>query len=257
MQAIILAGGYGTRISEETDKRPKPMVKIGPRPIIWHIMKIYSTYGISDFVICCGYMGDVIKDYFLNYYERTNDITIDMSNDSLEVTKTNIEPWRITLADTGQDTMTGGRLKRIENHLTGDQFLMTYGDGLADIDINALIRSHNSSGMLATVTAVRPHSRYGVLDISPEGRVESFTEKPKEEENWISGGYFLLNRKVLSYVEDDTTTWERGPMERLAKEGQLNAYKHNGFWHPMDTLRDKLSLEAMWESQKAPWKKWT
>ena len=254
MKAVILAGGLGTRLSEETYLRPKPMVEIGGRPIIWHIMKIYSQHGVNDFIICCGYLGYVIKEYFINYFVHMSDLTIDLSNNNLTVHKKNSEPWKITLVDTGKETQTGGRLKRIQEYLVDEEnFCFTYGDGVADIDITKAIEFHEKHGKNATITAVSPPSRYGALEIS-ETRVTSFKEKP--EGDLINGGFFVLSPKIFDYIEGDTTSWENTALSKLAEINQLKAYKHSGFWLPMDTLREKNLLQELWESGNAPWKIW-
>ena len=255
MKAVILAGGYGTRLSEETDIKPKPMVEIGDKPILWHIMKIYSAYGVNDFIICCGYKGYIIKEYFSNYYLHSSDITFDMSQNKMELHHCNSEPWRVTLIDTGLNSGTGGRLKKIKPYLEDEDFCFTYGDGVSSINIQKLIDFHKKSKTVATVTAVLPPSRYGVLAFD-ENKIIGFDEKPEGDGGWINGGFFVLSPKVIDYIADDTTHWEHAPMKRLVAEGQLSAYYHHGFWHPMDTLRDKKSLEAMWASGKAPWKIW-
>ncbi len=255
MKAVILAGGYGTRISEESGIRPKPMVEIGGKPILWHIMKIYSAYGINDFIICCGYKGHMIKEYFANYYLNNADVTFDMRSNNMEVHSNNTEPWKVTLVHTGHNSMTGGRLKRVKDYIGNHTFCMTYGDGLSDINIGELIRYHRSQKTLATLTAVQQPGRFGVFNLSTEDtRISSFTEKPMGGEMpWINGGFFVLEPEVIDYIEDDQTTWEREPLETLANEGELSAYRHTGFWQPMDTLRDKNVLEEMWQSGKAPW----
>jgi glucose-1-phosphate cytidylyltransferase len=255
MKAVILAGGLGTRISEETQVRPKPMVEVGGRPILWHILKTYSTHGINEFVICLGYKGYMIKEYFANYYLHMADVTFDMATNAMEVHQNSAEPWRVTLLDTGENTQTGGRLKRVRDYVSGEDFCFTYGDGVGDVDIKALVAFHHRQGTKATVTAVQPPGRYGALDIKGN-RIAAFEEKPPGDSAWISGGYFVLSPSAIDYIENDDTIWERGPMERLAQEGQMSAYTHRGFWHPMDTIRDKLALEAMWESGQAPWKVW-
>jgi glucose-1-phosphate cytidylyltransferase len=256
MKAVILAGGLGTRISEETSVRPKPMVEIGGMPVLWHIMKTYSHHGINDFVICCGYKGYVIKEYFANYFLHMSDVTFDMSKNSMEVHARKAEPWRVTLVDTGDDTMTGGRLKRVASYLKDEPaFCLTYGDGVGDINITDLISFHASSKVKATVTATIPPGRFGALNLSGS-KVNSFMEKPKGDGAMINGGYFVLSPEVLSYITDDYTIWEREPIERLAQEGNLVAYLHQGFWQPMDTLRDKVHLEELWQSGNAPWKVW-
>jgi glucose-1-phosphate cytidylyltransferase len=257
MKVVLLAGGYGTRLSEETDLRPKPMVEIGGKPILWHIMKIYSHYGYNDFVICCGYKAYFVKDYFHNYYMHAADMVIDLAKNAVEYLGSTSEPWRITLVDTGLDTMTGGRIKRIQKHIGDEPFLLTYGDGVADIDIDALVRYHKENGRLATMTAVLPSGKFGVLGIGEGGRVASFQEKPRGDGSWANGGFFVLQPEVFDYIkEGDATVFERKPLEDLAKDGQMQAFKHDGFWKPMDTLRDKLELQSLWESGRAPWKVW-
>ena len=256
MKAVLLAGGFGTRLSEETDLLPKPMVEIGGRPILWHIMKIYTHFGINDFIICLGYNGYVIKEYFINYYRHMSDLSVDTGSGDIEIHQARTEKWRVTLVETGLNTMTGGRLKRISKYLSpNEDFLMTYGDGVASINIQALIEFHRNEGRLATVTAVRPPGRFGALEIE-DNRVERFTEKPQGDGSIINGGFFVLSPKVLDYVEGDATIWESEPMERLAREGELSAYRHSGFWQPMDTLRDRRELEQMWVSGNAEWKLW-
>lgn len=256
MKAIILAGGLGTRISEETETKPKPMIEIGGRPILWHIMKMYSSYGINDFVICCGYKGYVIKEYFANYFLHMSDVTFDMNNNEMEIHSNKAEPWRVTLVDTGMETLTGGRLRRVSSYVEDDEaFCFTYGDGVSDVNIGKVIQYHKSQNTLATVTAVYPPGRFGALEIS-EGRVRSFKEKPKGDGAMINGGFFVLSPKVIDYIDGDEVIWEREPMERLANDGELAAYAHDGFWQPMDTLRDKNHLEELWQSGKAPWKLW-
>ena len=256
MKAVILAGGLGTRISEETYLKPKPMIEIGGKPILWHIMKTYSHHGINDFVICCGYKGYVVKEYFANYFLHMSDVTFDMSNNSMEVHARKAEPWRVTLVDTGDETMTGGRLKRVADYLKDESaFCLTYGDGVGDVNIADLISFHAASKVKATVTATIPPGRFGALDLSGN-KVKSFMEKPKGDGAMINGGYFVLSPEVLDYITDDHTIWEREPIERLAHEGNLVAYQHYGFWQPMDTLRDKVHLEELWQSGNAPWKVW-
>jgi glucose-1-phosphate cytidylyltransferase len=255
MKAVILAGGLGTRISEETSVRPKPMVEIGGKPILWHIMKHYSTYGIDDFVICLGYRGYMIKEYFANYYLHMSDVTFDLGENSTVVHRNKAEPWRVTLVDTGDQTMTGGRLKRVAAYLGEEDFCFTYGDGLSDVDIGKLIAFHRKSGGLATLTAVQPPGRFGALDLEQQ-RITGFREKPAGEGGRINGGFFVLSPGVLDYIDGDRTVWEREPLEQLAAENELSAYLHNGFWRPMDTLRDKTSLEELWESNQPPWKVW-
>lgn len=255
MKAIILAGGLGTRISEETHLRPKPMVEIGGKPILWHIMKIYSAHGINEFVICCGYKGYVIKEYFANYFLHMSDVTFDVATNRMEVHQGSAEPWRVTLVDTGDDTQTGGRLKRVAAYVGDEDFCFTYGDGVADIDVTALIRYHQAKGTLATVTCVRPPGRFGAFDMA-QGKIVGFKEKPQGDGASISGGFFVLSPRVMSYIENDHTRWELEPLERLAREGELSAYQHESFWQPMDTLRDKVMLEELWASGKAPWRIW-
>ena len=257
MKAVILAGGLGTRISEETHLKPKPMIEIGGMPILWHIMKTYSYHGINDFVICCGYKGYVIKEYFANYFLHMSDITFDMAKNSMEVHQCNAEPWRVTLIDTGTETMTGGRLGRVAEHVKNEgTFCMTYGDGVSDVNISELLAFHKKYGLQATLTAAYPPGRFGSLVIR-DSKVTSFKEKPKGDGSMINGGFFVLSTKVLDLIEGDHTIWEREPLERLADMGQLAAYKHTGFWQPMDTLRDKTHLEELWAKDSAPWKVWT
>lgn len=256
MKCVILAGGLGTRLAEETVRVPKPMVEIGGRPIIWHIMKIYSAHGINDFIICCGYKGNVIKEYFANYHMYGSDITFDLRSGTAEVLQNDSEPWRVTLIDTGQDSMTGGRLRRVMPHLRDEEaFCMTYGDGVGDVDITALIAFHRAHGKLATVTAVPPAARFGRLELD-EGHVTEFSEKPKGDGGVINGGFFVLSPGVEKYLQDDSTIWERAPLMQLARDGELMAWEHRGFWQPMDTLREKQQLEALWQSGNAPWKIW-
>jgi len=256
MKAVILAGGLGTRLSEETAVKPKPMIEIGGKPILWHILKGYSAHGINDFVICCGYRGYVIKEFFANYFLHTSDVTFDLQKNSMEVHERYAEPWKVTLVDTGADTLTGGRLKRVRAHIKDEEaFCFTYGDGVADIDIGASIAFHKEHGKLATMTAVQPPGRFGAIDMNGQ-RIMSFKEKPQGDGSWINGGYFVLSPKVLDLIDDDSTIWEKGPLERLAEDGELDAWLHHGFWQPMDTLRDKVLLEELWESGKAPWKRW-
>jgi glucose-1-phosphate cytidylyltransferase len=256
MKAVILAGGLGTRFSEETSLRPKPMIEIGGRPILWHILKIYAAHDIREFIICLGYRGYVIKEYFANYFLHNSDVTFDLQNNSVQVHERHAEPWRITLVDTGEDSMTGGRLKRVAPYLDDETFCFTYGDGVGDVDITASIAFHRAQNKLATVTAAQPPGRFGLLGLEDEA-VVSFHEKPGGESGgWINGGFFVLEPGVLPYIAGDATIWEREPMERLAREHQLAAFKHQGFWQPMDTLRDKNHLEELWDSGKAPWKVW-
>ena len=257
MKAVILAGGLGTRISEETQTKPKPMVEIGGKPILWHIMKVYGAHGITDFIICCGYKGYVIKEYFANYFLHMSDVTFDMDHNQMEVHQKHAEPWRVTLVDTGEATMTGGRLKRIREYIKAEQaFCFTYGDGLSDIDITAQISFHRTHGKLATVTAVQPQGRYGALDLDGSA-VTGFTEKPHGEGGWINGGFFVLSPAVLETISGDATAWELGPLQELSSARELRAFTHRGFWQAMDTLRDKLLLEELWRSGRAPWRVWT
>jgi glucose-1-phosphate cytidylyltransferase len=256
MKAVILAGGLGTRISEETHLKPKPMIEIGGKPILWHILKIYSHHGINDFIVCCGYKGYVIKEYFANYFLHMSDVTFDMSKNSMEVHQRNAEPWKVTLVDTGDETMTGGRIKHIANYVRDEEFFcMTYGDGVGDINITELIAFHRSQNVKATLTATIPPGRFGSLDLNGS-KVNSFMEKPKGDGAMINGGFFVLSPQVIDYIKGDTTLWEREPLEELARQGNLSAYSHHGFWQPMDTLRDKNYLEELWQSGKAPWKVW-
>ena len=255
MKAVILAGGYGTRISEESLVKPKPLIEIGNMPILWHIMKIYSHYGINDFVICCGYKGYMIKEYFANYSLHMSDLTIDMKSNKMDIHEKFVEPWRVTLVDTGLDTMTGGRLKRIERHLENESFCFTYGDGLSDVNISKLIEFHKKSNTLATVTAVQPPGKFGKLHLMGD-HVKDFQEKPLGDGGWINGGYFILEQDVLDYIKDDSTIWEKEPMEKLARDKQLAAFKHNGFWQPVDTLWDKNFLENLWKENNPVWKVW-
>jgi glucose-1-phosphate cytidylyltransferase len=254
VKAVILAGGMGTRISEESHLRPKPMIEIGGMPILWHIMKLYSAGGVHDFVICCGYLGYVIKSYFANYLLHVSDVTFDVAKNQMQIHQSGAEPWKVTLVDTGTETMTGGRLKRVRQFLDNEEFFLTYGDGLSDIDVRSLLEFHRRQKVFATVTSVRPPARFGAL-ATQGNRVISFQEKP-EGNGWINGGFFVLSPTVIDYIEGDHTVWEGEPLERLAREDQLAAYPHEGFWHPMDTLRDKNQLEALWSSGKAPWKVW-
>lgn len=256
MKAVILAGGLGTRISEETHLKPKPMIEIGGRPILWHILKLYSAHDVNDFVICCGYKGYVIKEYFANYFLHMSDVTFDMSNNQMEVHQHKAEPWRVTLVDTGDDTLTGGRLKRVRNFVKDEKaFCFTYGDGLSDLDISGLIRFHNEHGKWATVTAVSPPGRYGALELQGN-QVSGFVEKPRGDGGLINGGFFVLSPNCLDLIEDDQTSWEGAPLTKLTQHNQLMAFEHRGFWHPMDTLRDKNHLEELWQSGNAPWKGW-
>lgn len=256
MKAVILAGGLGTRLSEETSIRPKPMVEIGGKPILWHIMKIYSAHGINDFIVCLGYKGYVIKEYFANYFLHMSDVTFDMKDNRMEVHGKYAEPWKVTLVDTGDDTMTGGRLKRVAKFLDQEDFCLTYGDGVGDVDITALLKFHRSQKTLATLTATQPPGRFGAIDIDTGKRIQRFTEKPAGDGGHINGGFFVLSPKVLDYIKGDETLWEREPLQKLAADQQLSGFVHDGFWRPMDTLRDKHDLEALWASGKAPWKIW-
>ena len=253
MKAVILAGGLGSRLSEETHLRPKPMVEIGGRPILWHILKTYAAFGVEDFVICLGYKGYVVKEYFANYFLHASDLTFDLGENRTEVRSTHGERWRVTLVDTGEASMTGGRLKRVREHVGDETFCFTYGDAVADVDIDALVAQHHADGKLATVTAVQPPGRFGMLALGPSG-VEGFAEKPTGDGNWINGGYFVLEPGVFDFIDGDATHWEGEPMERLVADGQLGAYRHQGFWQPMDTLRDKNHLEQLWASGDAPWR---
>ncbi len=256
MKAVILAGGLGTRISEETDLKPKPMVEIGGKPILWHIMKMYSTYGVYEFIICCGYKGYVIKEYFANYFLHQSDITFDIENNSMEVHHKRAEPWKVTLVDTGEFSMTGKRLKKVRKYLEDDDFFFfTYGDGVSDVNISKTLEFHQNNNKLATVTAVFPPGRFGALDIT-NGRVNEFKEKPKGDGALINGGFFVLSPKVIDYIDDENTVWEQAPLKQLAQDGELMAYEHKGFWQPMDTLRDKHHLEELWGKGIAPWKTW-
>lgn len=257
MKAVILAGGLGTRISEETILKPKPMVEIGGKPILWHIMKIFSHYGINDFVICCGFKGYMIKEYFANYFLHTSDVTFNLINNSIEVHHRYSEPWVVTLVDTGDTTQTGGRLKRIKPYIENEEsFCFTYGDGLSDINLSSLIKFHKTHGKLATISAVMPLGRYGCLSIDDDESVTSFIEKPRGDGAWINGGFFVLSPKCIDFIDSDLSSWEQEPILRIANQGQLKAFKHEGFWQPMDTLREKNLLETLWLENKAPWKKW-
>lgn len=256
MKVVILAGGLGTRISEETHLKPKPMIEIGGKPILWHIMKLYSAHGINDFIVCCGYKGYIIKEYFANYFLHMSDVTFDMVNNEMQVHQRNAEPWKVTLVDTGEETLTGGRLKRVNEYIKNEEaFCFTYGDGVADVDITSLISFHKQHGKLATVTAVQPPGRYGALNMT-ESSVQGFTEKPKGDGGWINGGFFVLSPECLKYVDGDQSSWEGEPLAKLAADKELMAFEHTGFWQPMDTLREKNHLEDLWQSGKAPWKVW-
>ncbi|MGL5210349.1 MULTISPECIES: glucose-1-phosphate cytidylyltransferase [Cetobacterium] len=257
MKAVILAGGFGTRLSEATNLIPKPMVEIGGKPILWHIMKTYSLHGINEFVICCGYKAYVIKEWFANYFMHNSDVTVDLANNTIEVHECKAEPWKVTLVDTGLHTMTGGRIKRIQKYIGDEPFLLTYGDGVSDIDITASIEEHKKNCKALTVTAYKPNGKFGALEIDDAGSVNAFTEKPAGDGMWINAGYFICEPEVFSYItEGDSTIFEKAPLENLAKDGKMHSYKHTGFWKPMDTLRDNTELNAMWDSGKAPWKKW-
>jgi len=257
MKAVILAGGLGTRLSEATNLIPKPMVEIGGKPILWHIMKTYSYYGINEFIICCGYKGYVIKEYFANYFRHNSDLTIDLANNKIEVLDCHAEPWKVTLIDTGLNTMTGGRVKRIQKYVGNEPFLLTYGDGVANLNIQDTIDLHNKTGNILTVTAYKPSGKFGALDIDSEGKVNSFMEKPAGDGNWINAGYFVCQPEVFDYITNgDATFFEREPLENIAKEGKMSAFKHSGFWKPMDTMRDNIELNEMWDKGEAPWKVW-
>lgn len=257
MKAVILAGGFGTRISEESSVRPKPMVAIGHHPILWHIMKIYSAYGINNFIICCGYKSYMIKEYFANYFLHRADVTFDIKNNHMEVLQNEVEPWKVTLIDTGEKTMTGGRLKRVRDYIDNETFCMTYGDGVSDVKIDQLIDFHFSRKALATLTAVQPPGRFGAFNLGRgQDLVPSFKEKPRGDGAWVNGGFFVLTPEVFDYIEGDETVWEQEPMEKLARESRLAAYRHSGFWQPMDTLRDKNMLEELWQNGNPPWKVW-
>ncbi|PJA33863.1 MAG: glucose-1-phosphate cytidylyltransferase [Zetaproteobacteria bacterium CG_4_9_14_3_um_filter_53_7] len=255
MKAVILAGGLGTRISEETHLKPKPMIEVGGKPILWHIMKTYSAHGINEFIICLGYKGYMIKEYFANYFLHTSDVTFDMNDNSMKVHQNIAEPWKVTLVDTGDNSMTGGRLKRVADYIGDEDFCFTYGDGVSDVDVSSLIRFHKEQGCLATVTAVQPPGRFGSLDLQGK-KIVDFEEKPHGDGGWINGGYFVLSPRVIERIDGDATSWELAPLKGLAADGELAAFKHDGFWQPMDTLRDKTLLEELWSSDKAPWKVW-
>lgn len=255
MKAVILAGGFGTRISEESYLKPKPMIEIGGKPILWHIMKAYTVHGITEFIICLGYKGYTIKEYFANYFLHMSDVTFEMCNNKMEVHNNYCDPWKVTLIDTGDNSMTGGRLRRVRQYLGSDDFCFTYGDGVSDINISRLISFHKNHGKLATVTAVQPPGRFGALGLRGD-EIHTFQEKPKGEGGWINGGFFVLSPKAIDYIQDDSSVWEKYPLEKLASDGELQAYKHEGFWYAMDTLRDKNKLEELWNSGSPPWKKW-
>ncbi len=255
MKCVILAGGLGTRLAEETTLRPKPMVEIGGKPILWHIMKIYSSFGINDFIICLGYKGYIVKEYFANYFLHMSDVTFDMKQNKMSVHQNYAEPWSVTLVDTGDHTMTGGRLRRVKDYLGDEDFCLTYGDGVANVDLQALLKTHRASKRLATVTATQPPGRFGAIDFDGD-IVKAFKEKPKGDGAWINGGFFVLSPKVIDYIKDDTTLWEQEPMHQIANDQQMSIYFHDGFWQPMDTLREKHLLEELWQTGKAPWKIW-
>lgn len=255
MKAVILAGGFGTRISEESTVKPKPMIEIGNQPILWHIMKMYSSHGINDFIICCGYKGYAIKEYFSNYYLNRSDITFDLSKEKIEIHSNHSEPWRVTCADTGENTMTGGRLRRVKEYIGDETFCLTYGDGVSDVNITELIEHHRNQKSLATLTAVQPPGRFGAFTFdNDQSKISKFSEKPVGDGAWINGGFFVVEPEVMNYIENDSTVWEKGPLERISSEGKLSAFKHDGFWQPMDTLRDKNLLEELWKNGTAPWK---
>ncbi len=256
MKALILAGGFGTRLSEETEIKPKPMVEIGGKPILWHVMKMYSHYGVNEFVILLGYKSYMVKEYFANYFLHQSDVTIDLKSNSMEIHKSQAEPWKITLLDTGLKTMTGGRIKRAKDYIGDETFMLTYGDGVSDVNIEKLLEFHKKNKKLATVTSIMPSGRYGAIDITDKNEVKSFFEKPKGDGSWINGGFFVLEPKVLDYIDGDKTIWEREPLQNIVKDGELNAFKHDGFWQAMDTLREKNDLEKMWAKEEAPWKVW-
>ena len=256
MKVVLLAGGLGTRLSEETVLRPKPMVEIGGMPILWHIMKIYSSHGFNDFVVCLGYKGYVVKEYFANYFLHKSDVTIDMSDNSIKVHDSQAEPWKITLVDTGNDSMTGGRIKRVQPHVGNEPFMLTYGDGVSDVNISELVKFHQSHGKLCTVTSVQPSGRFGALNLTDDQTVASFLEKPKGDGAWINGGFFVCQPEVFDYIDGDATIFEKEPMERIAADGEMKAFNHTGFWKPMDTIRDKHELEEDWQHNKAKWKTW-
>lgn len=256
MKAVILAGGLGSRISEESSLRPKPMIEIGGKPILWHIMKIYSTYGINEFIVCAGYKGYMIKEYFSNYFLHMSDVTFDMEHNRMEVHAKHSEPWRVTIVDTGEATMTGGRVQHIQKYVQDETFMLTYGDGVADINITTLLEEHRRAGKLATLTGVQPPGRWGSLDLAADNSVHSFLEKPVGDGAWINGGFFVLEPEIFDYIEGPNTVWEQEPLRNMSSDHQLHCYRHNGFWRPMDTLRDKIELEQYWQSGNAPWKLW-
>ncbi len=257
MKAVILAGGLGTRLSEETAIKPKPMVEVGGQPILWHIMKTYSAHGVNDFIICCGYKGYVIKEYFANYFLRMSDVTFDMRFNQMNIHAGNAEPWKVTLVDTGENTMTGGRLKRVREHIGSEAFCFTYGDGVSNVNVTELIKFHKAEGVAATLTAVQPPGRFGAISLTKEQtKITQFHEKPEGDGAWINGGYFVLEPEVIDYITDDAVMWEHEPLKKLAHDGKLTAFKHDGFWQPMDTLKDKMYLDDLWQKGKAPWKVW-
>lgn len=256
MKVVLLAGGFGTRISEESHLKPKPMIEIGERPIIWHIMKLYSHYGFNDFIVCLGYKGYMIKEYFANYFLHQSDITIDLKNNNVEFHISKTEPWKVTLVDTGLRTGTGGRIKRIQKYINNERFMLTYGDGIGDVDIARLLEFHKAHGKFATITAVQPSGRFGTLNLDDKDLVQSFKEKPRGDGAWINGGFFVLEPRIFDYIKGDETFWEQEPLEGFSKNGQLVAFKHSGFWKPMDTMRDKADLESLWNSGRPPWKIW-
>ena len=256
MKVVLLAGGFGTRLSEETEIKPKPMIEIGGKPILWHIMKIYSHYGYNDFIVCLGYKGYVIKEYFANYFLHMADVTFDMANNKMEVHHKHAEPWKVTLVDTGANTMTGGRIKRVQSYIGDEPFMVTYGDGVPNVDINALVEFHKKHRSIGTMTAVQPSGRFGALDMSNDNKVLSFKEKPKSDDAWINGGFFVFQPEIFDYIEGDSTVFEKSPLENLAKQEKLFSYRHSDFWKPMDTLREKNEMEGLWSSGNAPWKVW-
>lgn len=257
MKVVIFAGGLGTRLSEETTVKPKPMVEVGGKPILWHIMKLYSAYGANEFIVCCGYKGHVIKEYFANYFLHRSDITFDLKANRMEVHQNDVEPWKVTLVDTGDDTLKGGRLLRVRDYVGDGTFFLTYGDGVSDVDIGKLLEFHRAQGVLTTLTAVQPPGRFGAFTLhSGEDKIASFKEKPHGDGAWVNGGFFVVEPAAIDYIGDENVDWEKEPLERLAEEGKLAAFKHQGFWHPMDTLRDRNALEALWASGQAPWKVW-
>lgn len=256
MKVVLLAGGFGTRISEESDIKPKPMIEIGGKPILWHIMKLYSSYGFNDFIICTGYKSYVIKEYFSNYFLHMSDVTFDMSNNSMTVHNQNAEPWKVTIVDTGLETMTGGRIKRVQRYIGKETFMVTYGDGVSNVDLSELVECHKKHGKIGTMTAVQPAGRFGALDLNNNNQVLAFKEKPKGDGAWINGGFFIFNHEIFNYIDDDETVFERTPLESISNKGELFVYKHEGFWQPMDTLREKHKLEDLWSSGNAPWKIW-